>query len=118
MAKSLRSKQGTKNGGWGNQHKAKAISRMPATVYKYYYKSLGILLLIFIIQGFNQKQQPPHKPNLTKEVHDHQMKHQITENKIRKSALRCKILEFLILFIHLDPETNSKNSSSYTRKYS
>lgn len=34
-------------GGGGNQHKAKAISRMPATVYKYYYKSLGILLFNF-----------------------------------------------------------------------
>lgn len=36
-----------KMGGGGNQHKAKAISRMPATVYKYYYKSLGILTANF-----------------------------------------------------------------------
>ena len=60
----------------------------------------------------------PHQTNLTKEVHDHQMKHQIAENKISKSTLGRKILEFLVLFVDLDPETNSQNCSSYTREYS
>jgi len=67
---------------------------LEVAVYKYYYKSLGILLLLFIVQGSDQNQQQPHEPKLTKEVHDHQMKHQITENKICKSSLGCKILQY------------------------
>lgn len=31
--------------------------------------------------------------NLSKEIHNNQMEHQIAENKIRKSTLRCQILQ-------------------------
>uniref|UniRef100_A0A2P2KTU7 Dolichyl-diphosphooligosaccharideprotein glycosyltransferase subunit DAD1 n=1 Tax=Rhizophora mucronata TaxID=61149 RepID=A0A2P2KTU7_RHIMU len=55
---------------------------------------------------------------LTQEIHDHQVKHQIAENKISKSTLWWKILEFLVFFVHLDTETNCKDCCPYTGKYS
>ena len=74
------------------QHKTKAISWMPVTVYKYYYKK-SRYTTNFYYSRVQSKTTTATRTNLTKEVHDHQMKHQITENKIRKSTLRCKILQ-------------------------